>query len=135
MELTALDKGHLARQRVLLVEDDVQGARLLTMVIEDLGVAALVHAKDGQEAWDAYSSAAEPFTVVISDWNMPNMTGAELLEKVRGVDRNLPFIMITGRGLIDSAVEAKTLGVTAYMAKPYTPQQIVSKLLDATRGG
>ena len=129
MDLDALQKSQLVRQRVLLVEDDPQGAQLLKMVLEDLGVIEVVHAGDGQQAWDAFSVASDPFTVVISDWNMPGMTGLQLLEKVRAVSRTIPFIMITGRGLIDSAVEAKTHGVTAYISKPYTPQQIVSKLL------
>lgn len=130
--LTALQKSRLFRQRVLVVEDDDQGAALIRMVLSDLGVGHQARAKDGADAWYQLTTADQPFTLVISDWNMPGMTGLELLEKIRGErSRDLPFIMITGRGMVDSAVEAKVAGVTTYIPKPYTPQQLSQKIVDS----
>ena len=66
--------------------------------------------------------------LIICDWNMPNMNGVELLRQLRTVDPDMPFLMVTGRTDIESVVEAKSSGVTAYISKPFSSQQLEAKL-------
>lgn len=119
------------REKILLVEDDIRGAKMIEMALHDVGIRDIVTAKDGMEAWGHLKSGgAEEFDAIISDWNMPFVTGIELLEQVRDSGINIPFIIITGRGLTDAAVEAKEFGVTAFMIKPYSPKQLGKKVLE-----
>lgn len=121
----------LMKARVLVVEDDPQGSALIKLVLDDMGVRNVVHAGDGSEAWDLVEDSIRRdalFDLIISDWNMPVMTGIMLLSKVRDAALKMPFIMITGRGTVESTVEAKVMGVTVYIAKPYTPRQLREKV-------
>jgi two-component system chemotaxis response regulator CheY len=116
------------RYRVLVVEDDTLGAKLITLVLHKLGFEDIELTQNGEDAWNLIENATQPFDLVISDWNMPHMTGLELLQKVRKTNSHLPFIMITGRGMLESAVDAKTHGVTHFIYKPYTPHQLIEKI-------
>ncbi|MCW8835382.1 MAG: response regulator [Rhodospirillales bacterium] len=117
--------------RALVVEDDPAGAKLITMVLNDIGIARVITAEDGVAAMEEIEKAGRNgFTLIICDWNMPRMSGLELLEKVRGAGINVPFVMITGRNTIDSAVDAKNMGVSAYLPKPYTPDQLARKIME-----
>lgn len=134
VELNSLQRSQLKATRILVVEDDPQGMILLKMLLEDLGVTHILEAPNGAEAWKIVQDLhAQKIRVglIICDWNMPEMTGIELLTKVREIDHRTPFLMITGRGSVESTVEAKMAGVTAYVAKPYTPLQITEKILKA----
>lgn len=68
--------------------------------------------------------------IVLSDWEMPNMTGEELLREVRSMPHlaNLPFIMITSRGDRDHVVKAVQSGVSDYITKPFTPEELLRKV-------
>jgi len=116
------------RCRVLVVEDDPLGAKLISMVLRKLGFEEIEMTQNGEEAWALIENATQAFDLVISDWNMPQMTGLELLQKVRETNARMPFIMITGRGMLESAVDAKTHGVTHFIYKPYTPHQLIEKI-------
>lgn len=119
------------RERILVVEDDVRGAKMIEMALHDVGIRDIVMAKDGMEAWGQLKAGGDQeFDAVISDWNMPFVTGIELLEQVRDSGIKIPFIIITGRGSTDAAVEAKEFGVTAFMIKPYSPKQLGQKVLE-----
>lgn len=119
------------RYRVMVAEDDPQGAKLISMVLRKLGFEDIHMAEDGLKARDMFENTTQAFKLVISDWNMPGMTGLELLQHVRQTNSSLPFIMITGRGMMESAVDAKMHGVTHFIHKPYTPQQLIGKIRDA----
>lgn len=123
-------ESRLKRKRILVVEDNDQAARLIMLVLKDMGAADVVFAKDGQEAWGKVEESKKDgvFHLVISDWNMPNLTGIQLLKRLRKTGSNVPFIMITGRGTVDSATQAVDSGVTVYIPKPFTPDQLSSKI-------
>lgn len=120
----------LKRKKILVAEDNDQAARLIMLVLKDMGAKEVVFAKDGLEAWEKFEEAGkqEPFHLVISDWNMPNLTGIQLLKRLRKTGHHLPFIMVTGRGTVDSATQAVDSGVTVYIPKPFTPDQLISKI-------
>lgn len=67
--------------------------------------------------------------LVLSDWEMPNLTGEELLQKIRASDNpKLPFIMITSRGDRDHVIKAVQAGVSDYITKPFTPEELLRKV-------
>jgi len=121
---------NLKKRRIIVAEDNDQAARLVMLVLRDMGAQDVEFAKDGQEAWDLIeaSKKSDPFRLVISDWNMPNLTGIQLLKRLRKTNNPVPFIMITGRGTVDSALQAAMSGATTYIPKPFTPDQLMRKI-------
>jgi len=84
------------RLQVLLVEDDAFAQRLAVSVLKQLGITKLVVVKDGQAAIDQLNHEDTRYDLIISDWNMPNVTGLDLLKHVRKTWENMPFLMLTG---------------------------------------
>jgi len=114
--------------RVLVAEDDAQGSRLIALVLKNLGFEDVQMTQNGADAWELFNNATEPYHLIISDWNMLHLSGLELLQRIRKTNPHIPFIMITGRGKLESAVDAKTFGVTHFMHKPYSPHRLIQKI-------
>ena len=120
----AVDKS----MKVLVVDDFATMRRIVKGVLKQLGFCNIIEAEDGSEALKEMQK--EAVGLVVSDWNMPNMTGLELLKAVRG-DENLkgtPFIMVTAEGQKENVVEAVKAGVNNYIIKPFTPETFGEKL-------
>ncbi len=113
---------------VLVVDDENSVLRLIRMVLADFGVTQVFTAKDGAKAL-ALLGSFDDIDIVICDWNMPGMSGLGLLQQVRTVDRDIPFIMLTGRADLSSVMEARDFGVSDYLVKPFTPEKLEGKLL------
>jgi len=105
--------------KVLIAEDDPAAAELIIMILDGLGIQRVIIAMNGIEALKSFDEPQTSFDLIISDWNMPGMTGDQLLAEVRARNPRLPFILITGRGKIDSTFEENINDVTAYIEKPY----------------
>lgn len=118
---------------LLIVEDSLQMRRMLHSMLSQVGVAQVYEAKDGTEALRFLGEFDEMVDVVLCDWNMPRMTGIDLLRQVRTVDPDLPFIMITGLADEESVMAAKSLGVTSYMIKPFSQAQLEKRLKAMSR--
>jgi two-component system chemotaxis response regulator CheY len=125
--------------RILVAEDNKQSAKLIQILLEDLAAENISVVYDGQEAWNQINGEGElitgnasrkrQFDLVICDWNMPEMTGLELLKKTRREGYFMPIIMITGRGTVDSVISAVESGVTEFLPKPFTPLQLTQKII------
>jgi CheY-like chemotaxis protein/glycine cleavage system H lipoate-binding protein len=113
------------RNRILLAEDEVDTLLGLQKTLVKEGYAVDV-AKDGLEA--AEKVRAQPFDVVVSDLKMPRIDGMELLHMTKETNRNIVFIIITGYGTVDSAVEAMRLGAADYINKPFTPKILIGAI-------
>jgi len=113
---------------VLLVEDDSFALKLAQTVLRNLGVGHIILARDGSEAIKILDSKATKADLIISDWNMPNVTGLDLLRHVRKTWANMPFIMLTGRATEDFVLAAKENGVNGYVVKPFSPDQLMKKI-------
>ena len=126
--------------RVLVVEDSFQTIALIRTMLTDFGITQIYTAKDGKEALDFLGTCDELIDVVMCDWNMPRMSGLEVLRQVRTVDPDMPFLMVTGSADPDSVLAAKSNGVTAYIAKPFSANvlkkklNVVARLLSVRRG-
>jgi two-component system chemotaxis response regulator CheY len=100
-----------------------------------LGYNQQTAASDGAEAWKLYSDslAKDPFGLIISDWNMPRMTGLDFLTKVRShnVGADTPFVLLTAEGQKEQVLDAISAGVTQYILKPFSSKNFEEKLLSA----
>jgi CheY-like chemotaxis protein len=114
---------------VLVVEDMPQAIKLLKMMLADLGVNQIYTARDGREAQEFLDDAADYIDMIICDWRMPRMTGLELLQQVRTVYPDMPFMMVTANADVDSVRAAGQFGVNAYIIKPFSAEQFERKFL------
>lgn len=121
-------KTSLSELKVLLVEDQSEARAMMRNMLLELGVTQIFESPDGRAALQFIDSAFDFVDIIVCDWNMPNMTGVELLRQLRTVDPDVPFLMVTGRGDMESVVEAKTSGVTGYVRKPFSPVQLEAKI-------
>lgn len=112
-----------------LVVDDFEAMRRVTVnQLRQLGVEQVQSARNGAEALRLLRS--QPFDLVLSDWNMPVMSGVELLGAMRADDKlfAIPFILITAEAERGKVEEAITHGVTSMLLKPYTPRQLAIRM-------
>jgi two-component system chemotaxis response regulator CheY len=121
-----------SKTRILVVDDMMTMRKIVSKSCKDLGFTEIVEAADGQLAWDTLQSSDSPFGLVISDWNMPNCTGIDLLKRVRadGRFKKLPFVLLTAESEGHQVAEAVKSGVDNYIVKPFTPDLLKTKLED-----
>ena len=108
--------------KILVADDDRIQLSILQRKLQKHGFE-VVTCKDGREAKEEVER--NPVDLVIADYMMPNMDGLELLDALRKDGVEIPFIMITAYGDIDSMMEAFKLGVTEYLNKPFDPNELV----------
>ena len=125
--------GEFTKLTVLLVEDEPFSIRLATSVLRQIGVTDIATARDGAEAIEVLKSAVRPVHLIISDWNMPNMNGLELLKKVRATWPDIPFLMLTGSRSPDLVLAAREHQVNAYIVKPFSAEQLGKKIASILR--
>ncbi len=120
----------------ILVIDDMAAMRMRIMnQLKTMGFLKIEQAENGQHGYELIKkeqAAEQPFQLIISDWNMPLMTGIELLEKVRADSTltGLPFIMVTAEGEKPLIIRAVKSGVTDYLIKPVDKAALEKKLLN-----
>ena len=114
--------------RVLVVDDFSTMRRIIKNILRQLGFTNVVEADDGTTAWDILNKDKIEF--IISDWNMPQMTGIELLRKVRGSEEfgDLPFLMVTAEAQQENIIEAVQAKVSNYIVKPFTAETMKQKI-------
>jgi DNA-binding response OmpR family regulator len=116
--------------RVLLIDDDVRLAELLVGYLEPQGVT-LVHAGGGQAGLGQLASGG--FDAVLLDVMMPGLDGLAVLRKVREAGHRLPVIMLTARGDEADRVVGLELGADDYVAKPFSPRELLARLRAVVR--
>lgn len=116
--------------RILILDDMLTIRKIVSKSLRDMGFTNVVEAADGQEGWVKMTEAVFPYELVISDWNMPNMPGIELLKKARSDERyaKVPFILLTAEAEAQQITEAIQLGVSNYIIKPFTVETLRQKL-------
>lgn len=113
---------------VLIVDDYNTMLRLIRNLLQQIGIENIEDASNGEDAYTLLSSGR--FGLCISDWNMPNMTGLELLQKVRATEkiRRLPFILVTAESKTENVIAAKQAGVSNYIVKPFNAETLRAKI-------
>lgn len=118
----------LMRARILVVEDDDTMRDFIVEILGSIGFTHLTTALDGIEAWRKFEQG-EQFDLVIYDWIMPGMDGLEVLKNIRDSRAAIPFILVTVRDSEDAIKRAVDRGVTAFLSKPFMPDQLVAEVL------
>jgi two-component system chemotaxis response regulator CheY len=114
--------------RFLVVDDFSTMRRIVRNLLKELGFLNVQEAEDGVEA--LVKLRAETFDFVVSDWNMPNMTGIELLRNIRADAKlkHLPVLMVTAEAKKENIIEAAQAGANGYVVKPFTAATLDEKL-------
>lgn len=114
--------------RVLVVDDFSTMRRIVRNILRQIGLNNVVEADDGTTAWDVLNR--EKIDFIVSDWNMPKMTGIELLRKVRGSEQfaDIPFLMVTAEAQQENIIEAVQAKVSNYIVKPFTADTMKQKI-------
>jgi len=114
--------------KILIVDDFATMRKVIKNLLRQIGYQDVIEAEDGVHALKELKSQKIDF--VISDWNMPNMTGIELLRAVRADSElsSLPFLMVTAESLKENVVEAVKAGVSNYIVKPFTAEVLNEKI-------
>jgi two-component system chemotaxis response regulator CheY len=115
--------------KFLVVDDSVTMRRIVINSLRNLGFDGFVEAGDGKEAMDKLQ-ADQTINFVITDWNMPNVSGLELVRSIRSNDSlsKLSILMVTTRGVKEDIIEALNAKVNNYIVKPFTPQILKEKI-------
>ena len=114
--------------RILVVDDFSTMRRIVRTLLKEIGYVNSDEAEDGARALQKLR--AERFDFVVSDWNMPNMTGIELLKAIRADEalKHLPVLMITAEARKENIIEAAQAGASGYIVKPFTAATLDEKM-------
>jgi two-component system chemotaxis response regulator CheY len=114
--------------KVLVVDDFATMRRIVKNILKELDFKDIVEAENGAAAVKILES--QDIDLIVSDWNMPKMTGLDLLKWVRANEKtkNLPFLMVTAEAQKENVVEAVKAKVSNYIVKPFTAAVMAEKL-------
>jgi two-component system chemotaxis response regulator CheY len=120
--------------KILIVDDFATMRKVIRNLLKQGGFENVAEAEDGAAAFKLLKS--QPVDFVISDWNMPNMSGLELLKAVRADEelKEMPFLMVTAEALKDNIVAAVKAGVSNYIVKPFTAEVLNEKIEKIVKG-
>ena len=115
---------------VLVVEDTVPMQKLIVSVLETLGVGSIIKAKDGEEGYKKFKD--EQVDIILCDWLMRPVDGIELVKKIRNdsssPNRFIPIIMVTGYNALQRVKEARDIGATEFLIKPFTTNDLAKRI-------
>ncbi|MBI5194300.1 MAG: chemotaxis response regulator CheY [Nitrospirae bacterium] len=114
--------------KILVVDDFSTMRRIVKNILKQIGFSNIDEAEDGNNA--LLKLKQEKFDMVVSDWNMPNMTGLDLLKAIRSdsVINNMPVLMVTAEAKKENVLEAIQAGVNNYVVKPFTADTLKDKI-------
>ncbi|MBQ0711354.1 MAG: chemotaxis response regulator CheY [Porticoccus sp.] len=113
---------------ILVVDDFPSMRRIVRTLLKELGFSNIDEAEDGQEGLAKLRSGSYEF--VVSDWNMPNLDGLEMLKEIRADDalKHLPVLMVTAEAKKENIIAAAQAGASGYVVKPFTAATLEEKL-------
>ncbi|MBX7144753.1 MAG: response regulator [Oligoflexia bacterium] len=121
-------RGELAQCRVLIADDLATVRKVLRKLLAEIGLSLVDEASDGEQALKKIQS--EQFDLVICDWEMPRLTGIQLVQQLRALPQYaaLPFILITAHNTKEAVIQAAEAGVSMYISKPFTVETLRQKI-------
>ena len=111
---------------VLVADDSATMRKIIIRSLNAVGVSSVAEAADGGQAVALFKPGR--FNLVLTDWNMPNKSGLEVVRGIRAQDAKVPIIMITTEAEKERVLEAIKAGVTDYVVKPFTPDTLQAKV-------
>jgi two-component system chemotaxis response regulator CheY len=115
--------------KFLIIDDSVTMRRIVINSLKNLGYDNYVESSDGKDALIKLS-ADSSINFIITDWNMPVLSGLDFVKAVRANEstKNIPILMITTRGIKEDIIQALEAKVSNYIVKPFTPQILKEKI-------
>lgn len=128
-----------ASMKILVVDDMATMRKIVRNMLTQMGFTNIAEAEDGIPAWEMIQEAqktGQPFEFIVSDWNMPGMSGLDLLKNLRSNDqfKKLPFLMVTAEAEQSNVITAVKAGVSNFVVKPFsqtTLQEKIAKIFPA----
>ncbi|ADU96810.1 chemotaxis response regulator CheY [Thermovibrio ammonificans] len=116
--------------KILIVDDMAAMRKILKTLLAQLGYKNVDEAEDGKQALEILRQNPDKYGLVITDWNMPNMTGIELVQEIRKDEKlkHLPILMVTAEAKKENVLMAIKAGVNNYIVKPFTAETLKEKL-------
>lgn len=118
------------RLSVLIAEDTVPMSKLVTSVLETLGVGTIYVANDGEKAFETF--CRENPDILIADWHMIPMSGIDLVKMIRqsplSPNKMVPIIMMTGYSAFPRVSEARDTGATEFLVKPFSANDLARRI-------
>lgn len=116
------------KMKILVVDDFSTMRRIVKNILKQIGFSDIDEAEDGNNA--LLKLKQEKFDMVVSDWNMPNMTGLDLLKAIRADStiNSMPVLMVTAEAKKENVLEAIQAGVNNYVVKPFTADTLKDKI-------
>ncbi|WP_372654846.1 response regulator [Halobacteriovorax sp.] len=119
--------------KILVIDDMATMRKIIKNMLQQIGFKNITEADDGATAWPMIQEALdspEPYEFIVSDWNMPQMSGLDLLKKVRETEalKKLPFLMITAEAEQGNVVIAVKAGVSNFIVKPFSAAVLKEKI-------
>ncbi len=114
--------------KIMVVDDMSTMRRIVKNVLKQLGFTNVEEAENGKEALEKLKG--EPYGFVVSDWNMPVMTGIDMLRAIRADEalKQIPVLMVTAEAQKENIIEAVQAGVSNYIVKPFTAEALQDKM-------
>jgi two-component system, chemotaxis family, chemotaxis protein CheY len=114
--------------KILIIDDFATMRKILKNILKQIGFKNISEADDGKSALKILKK--EHFDLILSDWNMPEISGLELLNGVKSDNelKNIPFVMVTAEAQKDNILEAVKAGVNSYIVKPFTAETVGEKI-------
>ena len=115
---------------ILVVDDMAAMRKILKTLLAQFGYKNVDEAEDGKQALEKLRQNPDKYGLVITDWNMPNMTGIELVQAIRSDEKlkHLPVLMVTAEAKKENVLMAIKAGVNNYIVKPFTAETLKEKL-------
>jgi two-component system chemotaxis response regulator CheY len=116
--------------KILLVDSAATNRQSLKKVFSSLGFKNIIEAIDGETAWKKIEEAETPVELIVSEWELPKISGLELLQKVRATEKYkaTKFLMITGEAAQQNIIIAVKNGVSNVMVRPFSANTVTEKL-------
>ncbi|GMT44145.1 MAG: chemotaxis protein CheY [bacterium] len=114
--------------KVLIVDDSSTMRRIIGKILKSMDITEILQAADGVDAISLLSDTS--VDLILADWNMPRMNGLRMVKKLREKRKtaSVPIIMVTTEAERSSVVEAIKAGANNYLAKPFTPDALTTKI-------
>lgn len=123
----------LARINILVVDDMEAIRNMIKATLRDLGAERIDLAINGEDAWK--KATRKRYHLIVSDWDMPKMSGIEFLLKIRASEehKHIPFLLLTASTEKERVQTAVKSGVSDYLSKPFQPKQLHLRIIKLLR--
>lgn len=113
---------------IMLIDDEELTQELIRHMLRELDLGIVDSYSSCDKALRQIKKMPEHFDLIISDWDVPGMSGLDFLKEVRKINKDVPFVMVTGNTSKDFVIKAVQAGVTDYIGKPFTANSLLTKV-------